>query len=117
MTVTNFFLQSEAYWRQQAKMLGHEHEVAEAEIHKMIRDRQRDCDTLREKEQSEQKLREEIDFLQKVRRGQNDTLILHCCMHGHARHPASHRQPHDPYTSSVFAMHIELPALDLVLIV
>lgn len=61
------FMQSEAYWRQQAKTLVHEYEEAEGDVRKMIRELQRDRELLRDKEKSEQKLREEIDFLQKVR--------------------------------------------------
>ena len=59
--------QSEAYWRQQAKTLVHEYEEAEGDVRKMIRELQRDREILRGKEKSEQKLREEVDFLQKVR--------------------------------------------------
>ena len=61
-----FGWQSEAYWRQQAKTLVHEYEEAEGDVRKMIREMQRGREVLRGKEASEKKLREEVDFLQKV---------------------------------------------------
>ena len=67
-------LQSEAYWRQQAKTLVHEYEEAENDVCKMIRELQHEREVLRGKEASEKKMREEIDYLQKVR--QCTALIL-----------------------------------------
>ena len=61
-------VQSEAYWRQQAKTLVHDYEEAEGDIRKMFRELQRDREKLRGKEAEEQKLREEIEFLQKALR-------------------------------------------------
>jgi phage shock protein A len=63
-----FVVQSEAYWRQQAKTLVHDYEEAEGDIRKMFRELQRDREKLRGKEAAEQKLRQEIEFLQKALR-------------------------------------------------